>query len=383
MLPAPLYPVNRRHLERLSSERGVWQHASLACPDPAFGFCTDDVSRALTVDVLHSRTLGWAAVSPSVRRHLAFLEQAAGAPGRRFRNFRAADGAWLEDEGSEDCHGRAMASLAVVLKDAPDASTREAARRLFVQALPAARSLGALRATASAVLACDCAIDAGLAADTEGAFELLAGRLAEAFRRTSVDPDWPWPEPILTYENALLPRALTVAGRRLGAASITRGGCLVLDWLIGAQTSSEGTFSPVGNRGWWPKGGARSQFDQQPIEAMAMLLAAETALSASGDDRYRSAAEMAYGWFLGANDGGVAVAMPLAGACHDGLTPAGINENQGAESTLAWLTSLEHMRALRAADSGVAGTDVDAEATGAWAGSAAARAAGAAAGFRS
>jgi hypothetical protein len=355
LLPAPLYPVNRRHLDMLSDDLGIWQHASLASPDPAFGFCTDDVCRALTVDLLHSRVVGWAAVSASVHRHLAFLEQAEGESGRRFRNFRAADGTWLEVEGSEDCHGRAMASLAFTINCAQDSSIREAARRLFDRALPAARSLHALRAAASSLLACDGAIDAGVGAGAKATFELLAGRLAEAFGPTSLTPDWRWPEPILTYENALLPRALIVAGRRLGDTSMILGACLVLDWLIEAQTSSEGMFSPVGNRGWWPRGGAKSQYDQQPIEAMSLLLAAEAALAATGDERYRSAAEMAYGWFLGANDGGVAVAMPLAGACHDGLTPTGLNGNRGAESTLAWLVALEHMRTLRAAGS-VAGS---------------------------
>jgi hypothetical protein len=351
-LPAPIYPVNRRHLDLLSSDLGIWQHASLANPDPAFGFCTDDVCRALGVDVLQSRELGWAAVSSSVRRHLTFLEQAQSAPGRRFRNFRAADGEWLEAEGSQDSHGRAMASLALVMDRAPDPSIVEAARSLFEWALPAAQKLRALRAVASALLACDRAIDAGGGAEAQATFDLMVERLTGAFKEYAAPPDWPWPEPAVTYENALLPRALIVAGRRLGDASLIRGGCQVLDWLIESQTSPSGTFSPVGNKGWWPRGGTRSQFDQQPIEAMAMLLGAEVALEATGDERYMRAAEMAFRWFLGANDVGVAVAIPQAGACHDGLTPAGVNGNQGAESTLAWLTALEHMRRLRAARSG-------------------------------
>ena len=346
---APLYPVSRLHLDALTTELGIWQHASLAIPDPAHGFCTDDVCRALTVDILQSRELGWAAVSASVGRHMAFLEEAVGAKGRRFRNFRAADGAWLEAEGSEDCHGRAMVSLAFTIKQAPDPVVREVARRLFLRALPAARALRFLRATSSALLACDSAIDAGVGDDSESTFELLAGRLTEAFGRAS-KPDWPWPEPSLTYENALLPRAIIVAGRRLRDTAMTYRGCQVLDWLIEGQTSENGVFSPVGNRGWWPMGGTKSQFDQQPIEAMALILASEVALAATGDARYRHAAEMAYGWFLGANDLGVAVAIPLEGSCQDGLMATGLNRNQGAESTLAWLSSLEHIRALRAAD---------------------------------
>ncbi|MGZ6265772.1 MAG: hypothetical protein ACXWN4_02555 [Candidatus Limnocylindrales bacterium] len=352
--PVPLFPAARHHLDLLSTELGIWQHASMDRPDPAFGFCIDDVARALNVDLLHSRELGWEAVSPSVRRHLTFIEQAAGAPGRRFRNFRAADGAWLEDEGSEDSHGRAMWSLACAMSDAVDPSVREAAGRLFEQALPAARSLRALRAIASTVLACDRAIEAGAGANAEATFELLTGRIATAFGHNSLAPDWRWPEPILTYENALLPRSLIVAGRRLGDASVVRGGCLVLDWLIEVQTGPNGTFSPVGNRGWWPRQGAKSQFDQQPIEAMAMVLAAETALAATADERYGRAAEMAYAWFLGANDGAREVAVPITGGCRDGLTAYGLNHNQGAESTLAWLTALEHIRAMRAAGAGVA-----------------------------
>lgn len=347
----PLYPVSRSHLDLLSAEGGVWQHGTLAGPDRSFGFCTDDVSRALVVDMLHAGQIGWAAVAESVARHLKFIAEATGLPDRRLRNFRAADGTWLDAEGSEDCHARAMQGLAAVIARTPDAAVRAAAASQFERALPAAGSLSCLRPISAALLACDEAIDAGLGRDARRTFELLAERLANLFRSIPADSDWPWPERVLTYENGLPPRALIVAGRRLGDASLRRRGCSVLDWLIDAQTSPGWTFSPVGNRGWWPAGGIKSQFDQQPIEAMALLLAAETAFDATGEERYVRAAEMAYGWFLGANDLGVAVALPLTGACYDGLTPTGLNHRVGAESTLAWLTSLEHIRALRTAGS--------------------------------
>ncbi len=125
----------------------------------------------------------------------------------------------------------------------------------------------------------------------------------------------------------------------------------VLDWLIGVQTAPEGHLSPVGNLGWWPRDGARAQFDQQPIEAATLLHAAAAAYETTGGGRYREAVELCYGWFLGANDTGARVADPERGACHDGLTPRGVNENQGAESTLAWLAALAAIRRLR----GVAG----------------------------
>ena len=137
-----------------------------------------------------------------------------------------------------------------------------------------------------------------------------------------------------------------MAGHRLGAGVMLKIGLQVLDWLIDVQTSPTGRFSPVGN-GWWPRGGEKSQFDQQPIEATALLLAAEAAHKATGDERYLDVMERAYAWFLGANDLGARIANPARGACHDGLTRTGVNANEGAESTLMWLIAAEHIRLMR------------------------------------
>ena len=174
---------------------------------------------------------------------------------------------------------------------------------------------------------------------------LLAGRLQRRSRRPR-DPDWPWPEPILTYENALPVRALIVAGAYHRSRSMLDAGLARLDWLIDIQTV-DGHFSPIGN-GWWPRGGERATFDQQPIEATSLLLAAEAAYTVTG---LTSATALPWSsptaGSSGENDLGVPVADLAHGACFDGLTRRGTNKNQGAESTLMWLTALEHMRAHR------------------------------------
>ena len=343
----PLHPVNRGHLEVLGDEIGVMQHANGSHPDPAHGYCTDDVARALQVDLLHQRELGWPAVAESAWRNVRFLSEALDGPTGRFRNFRRVDGTWLDGMGSEDCHGRAMLALGETIAAAPDRDLAEIARRLFADALPAALRLRALRASASVLLGCDVAQQAAPTSAISEASRLLAERLRSVFD-TRPATDWPWPEPQLTYENALPARALLVAGRHLDSELTVAAGTNLLDWLIDVQTSVTGQLSPIGN-GWWPAGGEKSRFDQQPIEATSLLLAAESALELTNDPAYLIAIERAYAWFLGANDVGVAVAVPERGASYDGLTGAGVNANQGAESTLMWLIALEHVRAIRAA----------------------------------
>jgi hypothetical protein len=326
---------------------GVMQHASGSHPDPAHGYCTDDVARALQVDLLHQRDLGWPAVAESAWRNLRFLTEALDLRTGRFRNLRRVDGTWLDGLGSEDCHGRAMLALGETIAAAPDPDLARAARRLFADALPAALRLRALRARASVLLGCDVAQRAAPTSATRDACHVIAERLRSSFDARPAT-GWLWPEPALTYENALLARALLVAGRTLDSELTVASGIKLIDWLIDVQTGVAGHLSPIGN-GWWPAGGERSRFDQQPIEATSLLLAAESAFELTSDPAYLIAIDRAYGWFLGANDVGVAVAVPERGASYDGLTGTGVNANQGAESTLMWLIALEHVRVIRAA----------------------------------
>ena len=204
---------------------------------------------------------------------------------------------------------------------APDRELVDAAAALVNQALPAARELTSPRAEASVVLGCAAILDSIPGGRPAAMLAVLATRLQDRFRRHST-PDWPWPEASVTYENALLPRALIVAGRILESEPMVDSGLRSIDWLIDAQTAPNGHLSPVGN-GWWRRGDEMSHFDQQPIEATALLLAAEAAYAVTGGIRYGAVMERSYAWFLGANDLGLYVADPARGACCDGLTPAG------------------------------------------------------------
>lgn len=340
-----LPPVSRHHLDELSDRIGIMQHAIGSRPDPAHGYCVDDVARALQVDLLHARELGWATVAERAWSNLRFLSTAFDDETGEFRNFRRVDGSWIDGPSSDDSQARAMLALGEAVAGVSDPRMITFATALFDRALPQAQRLPALRAQALVLLACDAVMRVAPTGETAQAYRLLAGRL-EATLGSHATEAWPWPEPALTYENALPVRALIVAGRYLDSKPLVDAGLAMLDWQIAAQTTDSGHLSLIGN-GWWPRDGERSRFDQQPVEATSLLLAAEVAFEATGFDHYRQVMERAYGWFLGENDLGIAVADPARGASGDGLTPSGVNTNEGAESTLMWLMALEHIRALR------------------------------------
>jgi hypothetical protein len=349
--PAPLFGplpgVVRTHLDELTGTFGIYQHARGRLPDPGQGYCTDDVARAAMVDILHGRQLGRAAVAESLDRCIQFLAGAVVAKTSRMRNFRDDDGNWLEREGSPDAHARAVQALGIISGDPADDSRSRSASDLLDEILPVSLELTGLRPWAHVVLGC-IAASAGRRthASSRIVLEELTGRLFDAFEAT--DPEWPWPEPRVTYENAILAQALVEGGQLLAYPAMVDRGLATLDWLLNQQVSETGHLELVGNQGWWPQGEAPAQFDQQPIDAASIVEACAAAWRVTGQAAWLTEMERAYAWFLGANAVGIAVAEPGRGGCGDGLNSVGVNANQGAESTLAWLTAVECVRAGRA-----------------------------------
>jgi glycosyltransferase involved in cell wall biosynthesis len=355
--PTPIPPVDRRHLERLTDDIGIHQHANGSEPDPVHGYCTDDVARALAVDQLHGRVLGRASTEAAIGRCLSFLEAALDPTTGRFRNFRHADGRWLERHGSEDCHGRAIAALGSLLEPATDLTIRRRADALLEEALPAVTGLRHPRPLAYTVLGCVAVARNQPISVAAEVLPVVAGGLAELLgaNRPIDDPSWPWFESRVTYDNGVLPQALIAAGSSLGRDEWMERGLLLARWLIDAQTDRDGYLSPIGNRGWWRRGERPARFDQQPIEALSLLEAARVAYEATGDRSWLDDVERAFAWFGGANRTGIPLVDEATGGCRDGLGSEGPNRNQGAESTLAWLLAVERIRLLRGQDATVIG----------------------------
>ena len=289
----------------------------------------------------------WAArASGLASRYLAFLWHAYNPQNGHFRNFMGYDRRWLEEIGSQDSHARALRGLAAVLGRSRQDSLRWAAGRLFELTLPAARDFTDLRPAAHTLVALQDYLTYFSGDRTAQEIRtLLAERLLAAFQGAS-SRDWPWFEDQLTYANAALPHALLTCGHAMDRPAMVEMALASLDWLLTVQTSPAGHFAPVGNRGFYPRGGAMARFDQQPIEAQATVSACIEAYRITSEQRWRHQARRAFQWFLGRNDVGVPLYDSATGGCCDGLSPDGVSFNQGAESTLAFLQSLAELRLL-------------------------------------
>lgn len=335
------------HVLRLSDSTGILQHARYTVPDRAHGYCTDDNARALLL-VLLWQEIGEPA--PELERlattYTAFLAHALHPGTGRFRNFMGYDRRWLEEIGSEDSHGRALWALGVCSAQSRDRGLALLAGELFTTALPAGTGLGHPRTWACTLLGLHARLQRhpGDTAAATCRTELTA-RLLRRFEEHARD-DWHWLADDATYDNAKLPHALILSGRSLPQPAALAAGLRALDWLLRVQTAPGGGFQPIGSDGFCHRNGTRARFDQQPIEVQATVSACLAAFHATADQAWLERAHRVFAWFLGRNDLGLMLYDAKTGGCRDALHADRVNENQGAESTLAFHLALAELQSV-------------------------------------
>ena len=343
--PREIPDLKLDHLLRMTDSTGVFQHAIFSVPNFSEGYCTDDNARAFILAVL----LDLLGEEPERVRTLAttyaaFLYHAFDSKTGRFHNHLGFDRHWLDKCGSEDCHARALWALGIGVGGSSYRSFQVMAGQLFTQALPAVVEFTSPRAWAFCLIGIHEYLRR-LSGDSlvHQTREALTARLMDRFDKTA-RPDWPWFEAELSYDNAKLAHALILSGRATGQTAVFERGLQVLRWLAELQTAPDGHFRPIGSNGFYSRGGARANFDQQPIEAQAMMSACLEAYRSTSDSCWYEQAQRAFDWFVGWNDLGLELYSPRTGGCRDGLHVDRVNRNQGAESTLAFLLSLAELR---------------------------------------
>jgi glycosyltransferase involved in cell wall biosynthesis len=333
------------HLLAMTDDTGLLQHCNYTIPDRNEGYCTDDNARALIVATEARRLLS--EKDDLCDLYLAFLQHAFDAETGRFRNFMSYDRRWLEAVGSEDSHGRALWGLGAAVARLNDGRQLPVASTLFKQAVTAVESFTSPRALAFTLIGIHAYLetfsgDSGV----RRMRAILAKALFKRFQEYAND-DWPWLEESLNYDNARLPHALILSGQWMQRDDMLQRGLQTLEWLVRIQTDNS-HFVPIGNHGWYSRGGNKARFDQQPLEAHAMVDACVAAFQLTGERQWLHHAMSAYNWFLGHNDLNLPLYDAKTGGCRDGLQSDCVNQNQGAESTLAWLLSLATLHGVSA-----------------------------------
>jgi hypothetical protein len=336
MSSQPYPPPSFAHLMRLTDDTGLLEHARGSIPLRQHGYCVDDVARGLIAVCREPDPA--AEVTQLADRYLAFLLHAQAENGT-FHNRLSYSRGWLDTSETGDWWGRAIWGLGTAVARPAAPHLRDAAFACFERAAHQrsrwSRSMAFAGLGAAEVLA--------VLPNHGGARHLLADAVTTV-RRPGSAADWPWPEPRLTYANAVLAEVHLAAGELLDDPSALDAGLHMLGWLIDQETV-DGHLSPV-PVGGWALGEARPGFDQQPIEAAALADACARAFRVTCDSAWVDGLRRCIGWFLGENDSKVELADWRTGGCGDGLHETGCSHNQGAESTLALITALQHGRQL-------------------------------------
>jgi len=336
-----LEAIELAHLDRMTDSTGLIQHAIYSVPRRESGYTIDDNARALRLCVRLWRMEPQERMLSRLTAYLSLLEYAR-RPGGGFHNLMSYQRQWLDTDASGDCQGQAVRALAEVLGSTLPDDYRTLAREIIDTAVPTLAELRSLRAQAYVILACGHLWDQDVQniERLERVAWLAAQHLAECYQR-SRRQGWHWFESRMTYANAVLPHALLVAAHRWPKEPFSEMACESFAFLE-EQTTSAGVFWPIGNNGWLSHGEAKADYDQQPVEAATMADAALAAFGLSGDEHYLTTVRLAHGWFHGKNSLGQPLVDARSGSCCDGLQRSGVNRNQGAESTLAYLWTEVH-----------------------------------------
>jgi glycosyltransferase involved in cell wall biosynthesis len=344
--PRALPEARMTHFLAMCDSTGLLQHAVHTVPDRHHGYCVDDNARALVLACSRADPATPSLAETHTAQFAAFIQHAWNPDTQRFRNFMSYDRRWLEDQGSEDSHGRTLWALGVCARFDQRAARRDWASGLFMRALPTTETFRSPRAWGFTLLGLnDYCVAHPCNAEAARIRAAVSSRLMACLPAAGTQ-DWDWFEDGLSYDNARLCQALLLTGTATSDAAMTDAGLRSLRWLMGMQTSPTGLFRPVGTDGFGDRRQSPKPFDQQPVEAAATIAACLAASKVEPNVFWIMNATAAFDWFLGANDLRTALVDPEFGSCRDGLHWDRANENCGAESVLAYHLSLIDLRQM-------------------------------------
>jgi glycosyltransferase involved in cell wall biosynthesis len=342
--PLLLPPFSLAHIKRLTDDTGIIQHAKFGIPNLKEGYCLDDNARALLMALIaYRQTKNQLALelTPIYLSYIHYMQNKNGT----FRNFLSFNRNFLDDVGSEDSFGRTIWALGFLLANAPNDSYHQMGRLVFLDAAPNFENLKSIRSIGNMMIGVSHYLKSNPLDDAmKERLRNFANKLVRQFEECSTT-EWRWFEPLLAYDNGIMPLALLHSAEILQDEKITSVAIDSMNFLS-SVTMKDGYLSIIGNKEWYKKDGERSVFAQQPVDALAMILMYHQAFHLTRDKTYISKLNTSFMWFLGENDLRMSLYDFETKGCCDGFEEYGINRNQGAESSLAYLIS--HLTVLQA-----------------------------------
>lgn len=344
--PLILPPFSLDHIKRMTDDTGIIQHAKFGIPNLKEGYCLDDNSRALLMVLMTYRQKKDKLALDLAPIYLSYIHYMQNKNGT-FRNFLSFNRNFLDEVGSEDSFGRTIWALGYLMDNAPNDAYYQTGKLVFFDAAPNFENIQSIRGIANTMLGISYYLKSNPSDDSmTERLRNLAGKLIKHYEINS-SSSWKWFESILAYDNGILPLSLLHAAKRLNDDSIKEIAIESMNFLT-EQTLKDGYLSIIGNEKWYSKEGGRSMFAQQPLDALAMVLMYHQAFHLTKDKEYLTKLFTCFMWFMGENDLRMNLFDFETKGCCDGFEKYGVNRNQGAESSLAYLIS--HLIVLQAFD---------------------------------
>jgi hypothetical protein len=325
------------HIEKLTDDTGMYQHANFTIPNREYGYCTDDNARAVIAMAKYYAQYSEPQALRLLDTYFSFIIHSQNSDGT-IRNFMNFDRTWFKEDPINDAFGRVLWALGTVMAKPPTPAYLSIAKSCFDKSVEHICKQYPRGMAYSIFGMCDYLKQFPGASDIKRQLELTADGLVTQYEENNY-PEWQWFEDVLTYDNAVLPHALFVADLTLENKKHLEIAEKTCEFLL-ANTFNGEYFSFIGCKGWYERGGTKATFDQQPIEAASTVMMLRAAYDATQNEKFLTLQRKAFDWFLGQNELRIPLYDFRTKGCNDGLLHDGVNTNQGAESTLSFLLSL-------------------------------------------
>lgn len=342
--PLLLPPFTLAHIKRLTDDTGIIQHAKFGIPNLKEGYCLDDNARALLMVCMSYKQKKDPLALEYMPIYLSYIHYMQNKNGT-FRNFLSFNRNFLDEVGSEDSFGRTIWALGYLLGNAPNDAYYQTGKLVFFDAAPNFEKIKSIRGIANTIIGICYYLKTNDSDDImKQSLKKLADKLVANYNQNQSE-NWKWFESLLAYDNGILPLALLHASQVLEDDKVSEVAFATMNFLT-RHTLKDGYLSIIGNKDWYVKDKERSMFAQQPLDALAMVLMYHQAFALTGDRDFLQKLFTSFMWFLGENDMRMSLYDFETKGCCDGFENYGVNRNQGAESSLAYLIS--HLTVLQA-----------------------------------